>query len=128
MNEPELHLGPHIVVPDHAGWRKERLVGAVDNAFIAIAPDWVCEFLSPSTEKYDRGDKRRIYATYGVDHMWLTDPRIRSIEVYKRQNKDWLLIDTFFDNDEVSAPPFEAITFNLGLLWPFDQPGEPVAG
>jgi Uma2 family endonuclease len=122
MTEPELHLGPHVVVPDHAGWKKDRLVGAVDQAWVDVAPDWVCEFLSPSTEKYDRGDKRRIYATYGVNFVWLADPRIRSLECYKRQDKDWLLTHTFFDNDEVCAPPFEAITFNLGLLWPFDQP------
>jgi hypothetical protein len=127
LNEPELHFGPHIVVPDHAGWYKERLVGAFDKAFIDIAPNWVCEFLSPSTEKYDRGDKRRIYATYGVDHYWLADPRIHSLEVHKRQDKDWLLTHTFFDSDEVSAPPFEAITFPLGLLWPFDEPTPPAA-
>jgi Putative restriction endonuclease len=126
MNEPELHLGPHTVVPDHAGWHKDRLVGSLDYAWIEVAPDWVCEFLSPSTEKYDRGEKRRIYATYGVDHLWLVDPRVRCLEVFKRQDKNWLLTHTFFDSDEVSAPPFEAITFNLGLLWPFDQP-EPTA-
>jgi Uma2 family endonuclease len=120
--EPELHFGPHVVAPDLAGWRKERLVGAVDKAWIEVAPDWICELLSPSTERYDRGDKRRIYATYGVDHLWLVDPRVRCLEVFKRQDKDWLLTHTFFDNDEVSALPFDAITFSLGLLWPFDQP------
>jgi hypothetical protein len=118
--EPELHLGPHVVAPDLAGWKRERLAGATDKAWIEVAPDWVCEFLSPSTEKYDRGDKRRIYGTYGVDHLWHVDPRVKSLEVFRRQGNDWLLTHTFFDNDDVCAPPFEAITFPLGLLWPFD--------
>ena len=121
MNEPELHLGPHTVVPDHAGWLRERLIGAIDQAWIEVAPNWVCEFLSPSTEKYDRGDKRLIYATYGVNYLWLVDPRVRSLEVFKRQDNDWLLTHTFFDSDTASAPPFEVITFSLGLLWPFDE-------
>jgi Uma2 family endonuclease len=120
--EPELHLGPHIAAPDLAGWKRERLQGAVDKAWIEVAPDWICEFLSPSTEKYDKGDKRRIYATYGVDYLWHVDPRVKSLEVFKRQDKNWLLTHTFFDSDDVKAPPFEEITFSLGLLWPFDEP------
>jgi hypothetical protein len=48
--------------------------------------------------------------------------------VFRRQHKDWLLTHTFFDSDEVSAPPFEVISFNLGLLWPFDEPEPPGAG
>jgi Putative restriction endonuclease len=119
--EPELHLGPHVAAPDLAGWKRERLIGAVDKAWIEVAPDWICEFISPSTEKYDKGDKRRIYATYGVDYLWHVDPRVKSLEVFKRQDNDWLLTHTFFDNDDVTAPPFAAITFPLGLLWPFDE-------
>ena len=123
--EPELHLGPHVVAPDLAGWRRERLNGAVDQAWIDVPPDWICEFLSPSTVKYDRGDKRRIYATNSVDHLWHVDPRARSLEVFKRQNQDWLLTGTYVDNDDVTAPPFDATTFPLGLLWPFDEPSSP---
>ena len=66
MVEPELHLGAHVVVPDLAAWRRERLPALPETAWIEIAPDWVCEVLSPSTERYDRGDKRLIYAEAGV--------------------------------------------------------------
>ena len=125
IDEPELHLGPHIAVPDLAGWRKERLSGGVDKAWIEVAPDWICEILCPRTEKYDKGDKRRIYAHYGVDHLWHLDPRTKLLEVFRRQDKDWLLTHTFQDEEAVSAPPFDAITFSLGALWPFDMPGQP---
>jgi Uma2 family endonuclease len=122
IDEPELHLGPHVVVPDLAGWRRERITEPADKAFFEVAPDWVCEILSPSTEKYDKGDKRRIYALYGVDHLWHLDPRSKVLEVFARQEKSWLLTHTFIDEEEVNAPPFDQLTFSLGLLWPFDQP------
>ncbi len=125
LPEPELHLGPHVVVPDLVGWRTERLAGRPRDAWIEIVPDWLCEVLSNSTERYDRIDKRRIYATYGVPHLWLLDPRVKVLEVFLRQNQDWLLTHTFIDNDAVCAPPFDAITFDLGLLWPFDTPASP---
>ncbi len=128
INEEELHLGPHVTVPDIAGWRRQRLPpGAATSAYFEVAPDWICEVLSPSTEKYDKGDKRRIYALYGVPHLWYLDPRARTLEVFALQDQNWLLIHTFVDQDEVCAPPFNELTFSLGLLWPFDDPTEPSA-
>lgn len=123
IGEEELHLGPHVTVPDLAGWQRERLpAGAGQTAFLEIAPDWICELLSPSTEQYDKGGKRRIYATYGVRHLWHLDPRAKTLEVFVLQDQNWLLTHTFVGQDDVCAPPFEAITFSLGLLWPFDPP------
>ena len=122
VDEPELHLGPHIVVPDIAGWRRERMTEGPDKAFIDIAPDWVCEALSLSTEKHDKGAKRTIYALYGVDFLWQLDPRPRSLETFQRADKSWLVTGIFFDDEEVKAPPFDATTFSLSLLWPFDPP------
>lgn len=122
LDEPELHLGPHIVVPDLAGWRKERLAGRRDLAWFEEVPDWACEVLSPATRAHDLGAKRRIYAAYGVGHLWYIDPIAMSLEVFQRQGESWLLTHTFIGQEDVSAPPFDAITFSLGLLWPFDFP------
>jgi hypothetical protein len=128
VDEPERHLGPHIVVPDIAGWRRERMTEPAERAWFEVAPDWVCESLSPNTERYDKGDKRRIYATYGVEHLWFIEPRARSLEVFRRQERDWLLTHTFFDEEPVRAPPFAEIEFSLGLLWPFDPPSGTTPG
>lgn len=122
VDEPELRLGPHVMSPDICGWRRERMTEPEDQAYFEIPPDWVCEVLSASTEKYDKGDKRRICALYGVPHLWHLDPRSRTLEVFALQGKNWLLTHTFVDEDEVCAPPFEALTFKLGLLWPFAPP------
>jgi hypothetical protein len=123
--EPELHLGPHVVVPDIAGWRRERVTEPADKANFEVAPDCVGEAISPRTEKHDKSPKRRIYATHDVEHLWHVDPRDRSLEVFARQGRNWLLTHTFFDDENGCAAPFEALSFSLGLLWPFDPPTDP---
>lgn len=120
--EPELHLGPHVLVPDVAGWKAERFTETDEGPWYEVAPDWICEILSPSTAKKDRGDKMRIYATYQVAHLWLLDPKDRLLEVFQRQDSNWLRTHSFADTEDVQAPPFDAITFSLGRLWPFDPP------
>jgi hypothetical protein len=122
IDEPELHLGPHVVVPDVAGWKRERLVGKTDGPWIDVAPDWACEVLSASTRTWDKRDKMRIYATYQVPHLWHLDPVTRFLEVFRRQDQNWLLIETYAADDLVSAPPFESLSFKLNDLWPFEAP------
>jgi Uma2 family endonuclease len=88
-----------------------------DTAFIEMAPDWVCEVPSPSTEQFDRTDKLAVYAAFGVGYGWYVDPLARTLEVLARQGDKWLIAAVFKDDDEVSAPPFEAHAFKLELLW-----------
>jgi Uma2 family endonuclease len=128
IDEPELHLGRDIVVPDIAGWRTERIDFTAETVGITTAPDWVCEVLSPTTEKLDRGPKRAIYGAAGVGHLWLLDPRARLLEAFANVNGQWLLIGVASSNDEVALAPFEAAPFALGLLFPLDPPSdEPAA-
>ena len=122
MPEPELHLGANVVVPDIAGWRRERLRPAPAKAYIETPPDWVCEIISPSTEIYDKGPKRQIYADAGVSYLWLLDPRARVLEAFQIAAGNWLLQTFVSGADEVKIPPFDAAPFSLGLLWPFDEP------
>jgi Uma2 family endonuclease len=125
MVEPELHLGPHVVVPDIAGWKIERLSPFPDTAFIETPPDWLAEILSPSTQSLDRTDKLAVYAEYGVGHCWYVDPIAQTLEVFALTGNKWLLAATFKDADPVTAPPFEAHTFPLDVLWAPD--GKPTA-
>ena len=66
IDEPELHLGEDILVPDLAGWRRERMSDYPDTAFVTLAPDWACEVLSASTRKLDLHGKRPVYAREGI--------------------------------------------------------------
>jgi Uma2 family endonuclease len=123
LDEPEIHLGPKpdVVVPDLAGWRRERMQDALGPSdappYYEVTPDWVCEILSPSTEALDRGKKMRIYRREGVGHAWLVNPITRTLEVYRLETGRWVLLDTFEEDALVRAEPFEAIELSLAVLW-----------
>jgi Uma2 family endonuclease len=115
--EPELHLGDDVVVPDLAGWRRERLPTLPDEVGIAVAPDWVCEVLSPSTRTYDLTEKRAIYGEHGVGWLWFIDPSSKTLEAFALKDGAWTLIVALHDDAEVRVAPFEAATFALSALW-----------
>lgn len=117
LDEPELHLASDILVPDLAGWRRERLDRIGDEAFIEMAPDWVCEVLSPSTEKRDRAAKLPIYARERVSHAWLVNPAQRTLEVLRLTSERWLTLAVHHDDHRVRAEPFDAIELDLSVLW-----------
>jgi Uma2 family endonuclease len=119
LMEPELHLGskPDKLVPDVAGWRRERLPEIPDAAAITIAPDWVCEVLSDRTRRIDRGKKQRIYAREGVKHLWFVEPEAQLVEVLRLSGRNWLVVDTFEADAVVRMEPFEAAELPLSALW-----------
>ena len=118
LDEPELHLRDDVLVPDLAGWRRERMPEFPEGAAFTLAPDWVCEILSPSTRKVDRGAKREIYAANGVGHLWFVDPDVRRLEAFALQGGAWTLLAALHDDAEVRLAPFDAIAFPLSALWP----------
>ena len=118
LDEPELHFGEDILVPDLAGWRRERMPTVPDDAYFTLPPDWVCEVLSPSTRKFDLEEKRPVYAREGIGHLWLVDPSARTLEAFALSGGAWLPTGSASDAEPVSFPPFEAIAFPLDALWP----------
>jgi Uma2 family endonuclease len=123
LDEPELHLGPRPdkLVPDLAGWRRERLPRAVGGddapAHYDLAPDWACEVLSERTRSRDKGQKMRIYAREGVRHLWHVDPLARTLDIFRLTEGRWLLVDSFAGEERVRAEPFEALELELSLVW-----------
>jgi Uma2 family endonuclease len=117
LDEPELHFGEDVLVPDLAGWRRERLPVVPDQPFFTLAPDWVCEVLSPSTERLDRARKLPAYAGAGVRHVWLVNPATRTLEVLRREGERFVLAAVHSADDIVRAEPFEAIELDLLALW-----------
>ncbi len=118
IDEPELHLGEDIVVPDIAGWRLETMTEDMEGAVFEQAPDWVCEVLSPLTRKLDTGAKRAVYARERVSHLWFVDSDAKTLEAFELRKGSWVLRATLTDDAPVSLPPFDAITFPLDALWP----------
>ncbi len=117
LHEPELHLGTRVVVPDLAGWRRDRMSSVPEGAAFTVAPDWVCEIASKSTEKLDRRKKLPLYASVGIGHAWLIHPRLRTLEVLRLHEGKWLAIAVHGDDEKVHAEPFEAFELDLSILW-----------
>jgi Uma2 family endonuclease len=115
--EPELHLGEDILVPDVAGWRRERLPVMKNVTAFTLAPDWVCETVSPTTGAIDRCWKMRIYAREGVRHLWLVDPLARTLETYRLEESRWVVAATHGGPEVVRAEPFDAIELRLARWW-----------
>jgi Uma2 family endonuclease len=115
--EPELHLDGDVLVPDLAGWRRERMPVFPDVAWFDLAPDWVCEILSPSTRRLDRIQKMPLYHAAGVPYLWLIDPEPRTLEAYESQHGRWMLIGSHADQEKVRVAPFDAVPLDLGGLW-----------
>ena len=122
VDEPELHLGDDILVPDLAGWRRERMPDFPDVPFFTLAPDWVCEVVSPGTERLDRTRKLPSYARSGIGFAWLVNPLSRTLEVLRLEQGRWSLLATHADHDVVHAEPFGEMRLDLLLLWGESRP------
>jgi Uma2 family endonuclease len=122
--EPELRLGKDVVVPDIAGWRRERMPRAPDVAQISLAPDWICEVLAKGTEAFDRGPKLRCYVRAGVPHLWYVQPAAKFIEVLRTQGDFYATVATEVFTESISLEPFTAVPIDLSELvqWAHDRP------
>lgn len=116
LYEPELHLSGHVLVPDLAAWRRERMPTIPDTAAFTIAPDWVCEIVSPSTEALDREKKMPVYAWSGVKHLWVIDPARKVLEPFRLEGTIWRALGTQTEA-RVRVEPFDAVELVLAALW-----------
>jgi Uma2 family endonuclease len=114
---PELHFGSDVVVPDLVGWRRSRVPRFPDVDYFSVAPDWVCEVLSPPTVALDRAKKLPIYAREGVAHAWLVEPVAQTLEVFRLEGGRWMLLATPGGDEVVRAEPFGEIEIELAPLW-----------
>ena len=117
VDEPELHLGANALVPDLAGWRRERMPIYPDAAVFDLAPDWLCEVQSASTARVDRVKKLPIYRDHQVQHVWLINPTDRTLEVLRLDHGRWMIAGNYGGDDVVRAEPFEAVEIDLARLW-----------
>jgi Uma2 family endonuclease len=116
IDEPELHLASNVLVPDLAAWRAER-PPELEAAYFTVPPVWVCEVISPSSARLDRGSKADLYARNGVEFMWLVEPLGNLLEAYKLVDGAWLRLGAWAGDVSAAIAPFDAIELALGPLW-----------
>lgn len=116
LMDVEVRFGPHLLVPDLVGWRRERMPMIPDLTVVELAPDWVCEGLSPSTARLDRGRKREIYAEGGVGHLWLCDPEDQTLEILTLDGASYRVTHVASGDDRGTFAPF-AHAIDVAKLW-----------
>ena len=120
-------MSPHdIVKPDFAGWHRERIPDPWDIRPIDVAPDWICEILSPSNVADDRVRKRRLYAEHDVAFYWLLDPSAQTLEALRldHSSRAWVEVGSYDSTSVARAAPFEAIEIEVGRFFPPASPGD----
>ncbi len=120
--EPEIHFAHQsrqVVVPDLAGWRRERMPEVPDVPWLDLAPDWVCEVASPSTQRHDRIIKSAIYLEAHVRWMWLVTPATATIEVLEAAPDfaRWTLVTSAVGPEARRLQPFDAIELDVERIW-----------
>jgi Uma2 family endonuclease len=121
--EPELLFGRNILIPDIGGWQRGRFPEDPDAVSIEVVPDWVCEILSPTTSRFDRQLKMRVYAEQGVPNAWLVDPLAQTIESYELISGRYTLESVHGGDAKARIPPFSEIELDLPVFW--DGPPAP---
>lgn len=122
VHEPELHLGRDIVVPDLAGWRRDRLPSLPTDAYFRVPSDWIGEVVLPSAAALDRIKKLGMYAREKVAHAWLIEPLAQLVEVLRLESGRWSIVATHAATETVRLEPFTELERDLTLLWDESPP------
>lgn len=119
LDEPELRLGDDILIPEMAGWSRERMPYMEHLPYFSQAPDWLCEALSPGSAILDRCRKMPIYARAGVCWVWIVDPSYRTVESFRLDpdRRLYLLLGTWGGLERARIEPFEAFELDLSEAW-----------
>lgn len=71
------------------------------------------EILSPSTGKYDKVEKSKMYYRHGVKEHWIVDPDHKVIEVFISAEKNWNLFQSYDDEDTLTSPLLTGLEMKL---------------
>lgn len=114
--ELNVQLGEELPRPDVCGYRRARLAQKPAGRVVTIAPDWVCEVLSPSNATIDRVEKLQTYFSAGVPHYWLVDPLEGSLEIFRRTDLAYALVQSAHRGQRLRPEPFDAMEFSVDEL------------
>ena len=113
----DVHLSDiNIYQPDVFFIRKEN-EAIIEEHGIEGAPDLVIEILSKTTEKYDLGIKRSIYARTGVEEMWIIDPAKRTLALYRLAENADTPVATYRAKQRFTSTVLPGLTIELPALF-----------
>jgi Uma2 family endonuclease len=102
--------------PDVLFIKKERNFIITPNG-IQGHPDLIVEVLSPSTFRYDRKEKMKLYLEFGVSEYWIVDPKNQSIEVYVLENDVYDMRFFAIETGNIESKVLEGLTFDVSKVF-----------
>ncbi len=106
----------NVYQPDILFVRNEHLA-LFDEHGATGAPDFVVEILSKKTEHLDKGTKREVYARTGVEELWIVDPGVKQIHVYRLQDDSETPAATYGDTGVFESAIFPRLQFNAAEIF-----------
>lgn len=89
----------------------------VKDARIDGQPALVIEIISPSSTRRDRLQKMQIYQRAQIQHYWLVDPRLQTLECFAWREGVYALVASGMDEDIVEHPDYAGLSIPLKSLW-----------
>ena len=109
--------------PDVAGWRRDRVPEAPRGMPVTVRPDWICEILSTNRSN-NLVKKKRVYHQCQVPQTWIIDPAEETLSVHRWGPDGYIEVLAATRAERVRAEPFEAVEFNVGVLFGDEKPEE----
>ena len=109
--------------PDVVGWRRERVPQRPTGVPITTLPDWICEILSTNRSN-NLVKKKRVYHQCQVPQTWIIDPAEETLSVHRWGPDGYIEVLAATRAERVRAEPFEAVEFNVGVLFGDEKPEE----
>ena len=96
----------NAAIPDIVFVSSERIEAIASGEKVTGAPDFVIEIVSagPENERRDRTVKRQAYSKFGVREFWVVDRLQETVEVYRLEDSQLLLVATLSNNDRLTTP------------------------
>ncbi len=78
----DVYLTEHNVFQPDKVFVANKRRSILTNGGAEGAPNLVMEILSDSTAHLDKNAKRKVYASMGVQELWIIDPEAKSVAIY----------------------------------------------
>ncbi len=123
----EAILGPGViftdedaVIPDVIWMSNDRIAMLADEAgHFTGAPELAVEVLSAgvTNERRDRDAKLKLYSRQGVQEYWIADWRLKTLEIYRRENAQLKLQMTLLVTDMLTSPLLPGFSCSVDRLF-----------
>ncbi len=108
------------VIPDVVWASNERLAVLLnESGHLTGAPELVVEVLSPGAEqeRRDKEAKLKLYSLRGVQEYWIADSKLKTVEIYRRENATLVLVATLTSEDKINSPLLPDFACSVGRFF-----------